>query len=382
MDDPEKEAEGVDDEQVLVVRDSSYPLSRFSAKYLSQIIRKDVSDKRVYLRSLPIPRIEILYHELGFGKESALDGTLPDHVRRNAFRSALKMFRKNIFTGGTQLPTQIADWHSSTCLLKFEGFASEFLDRHGAQFWGDEDSNEDRNGITIAKHQDLIHFLVTQILFQSALNKKTFGKSSVKTCSPTPNPGLPESNLGKSQEMVLSPSKSAQRPGGDGLGASKVQETSQPPFYDTALAISPRKPSTVGASANLSPLARKRPRPSSTEDRSDAPRPRAAFWYRIVYSRIPYSVEIWKPRKNLHFMSLTELKADLPSEVGRSTRKLVLHLTGPDLCLKSRLDLTDEEAFAYVKGQMRMLVEPIVAQYQQKGKNAVFDVEIEVMSDE
>ncbi|KAK7219814.1 hypothetical protein V2G26_007817 [Clonostachys chloroleuca] len=81
-------------------------------------------------------------------------------------------------------------------------------------------------------------------------------------------------------------------------------------------------------------------------------------------------------------MSLTELKADLPSEVGRSTRKLVLHLTGPDLCLKSRLDLTDEEAFAYVKGQMRMLVEPIVAQYQQKGKNAVFDVEIEVMSDE
>lgn len=155
MDDPEKEAKGVDDEQVLVVRDSSYPLSRFSAKYLSQIIRKDVSDKRVFLRSLPIPRIEILYHELGFGKESALDGTLPDHVRRNAFRSALKMFRKNIFTGGTQLPTQIADWHSSTCLLKFEGFASEFLDRHGAQFWGDEDSNEDRNGITIAKHQDL-----------------------------------------------------------------------------------------------------------------------------------------------------------------------------------------------------------------------------------
>ncbi|KAK7219815.1 hypothetical protein V2G26_007818 [Clonostachys chloroleuca] len=236
MDDPEKEAKGVDDEQVLVVRDSSYPLSRFSAKYLSQIIRKDVSDKRVFLRSLPIPRIEILYHELGFGKESALDGTLPDHVRRNAFRN-----------------------------------------RHGAQFWGDEDSNEDRNGITIAKHQDLIHFLVTQILFQSALNKKTFGKSSVKTCSPTPNPGLPESNLRKSQEMLLSPSKSAQRPGGDGLGASKVQEASQPPFYDTALATSPCKPSTVGASANLSPLARKRPRPSSTEDRSDALGPALPF---------------------------------------------------------------------------------------------------------
>ncbi|CAH0023753.1 unnamed protein product [Clonostachys rhizophaga] len=382
MDDPEQEAKEADDEQVLVIKGSSYPLSRFSANYLSHIIKKDVPDKRIFLRSLPIPPIEVLYHELGFGKERALDGTLSSHVHRSAFRMVLQIFRKDRFTGDSQVPTQIADWHSPTCFSKFEGLASEFLDRYGIQFWGNGDSKEVRNGMTMAKHQDLIHFLIAQILFRSVVTGKTYRKSSVTTCNPATNPGLPESNLSTSQEMVLSPRKLTQRPSGDVFGASKVQEGSQPAPQDTTLAISPRKPSTVAASANPSPLARKRPRPSSTEDRPDDHRPRAAFWYRVVYSRSPYSVEIWKPRKSLHDMSLSELKADLPSEVGSSTRKLVLHLTGPDLCLKSRLDLTDEEAFAYVKGQMRMLVEPIVAQYQQKNKNAVFDVEIEVMSDE
>ncbi|CAG9998803.1 unnamed protein product [Clonostachys byssicola] len=377
MDNPESEANEVhDDEQVLVVRDSSYPLSRFSTIYLSHIVKNGIPDKRISLRALPIPPVEVLYHELGFGKGSTLDGKVSNQMT-SLFRRVLNIFRKDKFAGDTQLPTQIADWHSPTCFSKFEGLASEFLDRHGAQFWGNEDSNEDRNGVTMAKHQDLIHLLIAQALFQSALLKAKYRKSTVQTCTPTTNPGLPESNPRTSQEMVISPIKSTQRASVDVFGASKVQEASLPAPQDTTLAISPCKPSSVGVSADLSPLARKRPRPSSSEDR-----PRAAFWYRLVYSRSPYSVEIWKPRKSLHEMSLPELKADLPSEVGRSTRKLVLHLTGPELRLKSSLDLTDEDAFAYVKGQMRMLVEPIVTQHQHKGKNAVFDVEIEVVSDE
>ncbi|VUC36281.1 unnamed protein product [Clonostachys rosea] len=380
MSDPEKETKEAEDEQVLVVGDSSYPLSRFSANYLRQILKKDVRDKCISLRSLPMPSIETLYHELGFGKDRALDGTLSDHVRRSSFRQALQSFRKNKFTADFELPSQLADWHSPTCLSRFEGFATEFLDQYGLQFWANDDSTPVK--LTLANHEAFIHFSVTQILFQSALQRqKTSRKSSMNASQTTSNPGTLESNAKTSQQIVLSPRKPAQRPSGDASEDSKISEASHLPSQDTTLAISPRKPSIVGASANLSPLTRKRSRSFNNENRPDAHRPRAAFWYRVVYSRSPYSVEIWKPRKSLHEMSLSELKADLPSEVGLSTRKLVLHLTGPDLCLKSSLDLADEDAFAYVKAQMRMLVEPIVAQYQQNGKDAVFDVEIEVLSE-